>query len=52
MITVLRNAPDYEVLAMNDMGGSVVATPAIANGALFVRTRDKLLCIAEGAGKE
>jgi hypothetical protein len=46
MITVLGDAPDYEVLAINDVGGSVVATPAIADAALYVRTRDKLLCIA------
>jgi outer membrane protein assembly factor BamB len=46
MITVLADDPDYEVLAINDVGGSVVGTPAIAAGALFVRTRDKLLCIA------
>ncbi len=55
MITVLKDAPDYEVLATNDVGGSVVATPAIAEGALFVRTRDKLLCIAlpaESHGKD
>jgi len=46
MITVLKNDASYEVLAMNDVGGSVVATTAIAEGALYVRTRDKLLCIA------
>ena len=47
-IVVLRDAPDYEVLAVNDVGGSIVATPAIADGAVYVRTRHKLLCIAEG----
>ena len=46
MVTVLKNDASYEVLATNDMGGSVVATPAIAEGALYVRTREKLLCIA------
>ena len=33
MITVLNDGPDYKVLATNDVGGSVVATPAIADGA-------------------
>ncbi len=46
MITVLKDDADYEVLAINDMGASVVATPAIADGALFIRTRDKLFCVA------
>ena len=46
MIVVLKDAPDYEELAVNDVGDSIVATPAIADGALFVRTRGHLLCIA------
>src|SRR5207344_1026962 len=37
-IVVLRNAPDYEELAHNDMGESILATPAIADGQLFIRT--------------
>jgi len=49
MIVVLRNGPDYEELAVNDVGGSIVATPAIADGALYFRTRDKLLCISHNA---
>jgi len=46
-IVVLKNDANYEVLAVNDVGGSIVATPAIAGDALFVRTRDKLLCIGQ-----
>lgn len=44
-IVVLRDAPKLEVLAVNDMGDSVLGTPAIADGALFVRTRKSLLRI-------
>jgi hypothetical protein len=29
------------------MGESIAATPAIADGRLFIRTRTKLYCIAE-----
>lgn len=43
-IVVLANRPDYKQLARNDMGESIIATPAIADGRLFVRTRSKLLC--------
>ncbi len=46
MVVVLKNDPDYEELAVNDVAGSIVATPAIAQGALFIRTRDRLLCVA------
>lgn len=45
-VVVLKNGPDYEELVVNDVAGSIVATPAIADGALFIRTRDRLLCIA------
>lgn len=44
-IVVLRNADKLDVLAVNDMGDSVLGTPAIADGALFVRTRKSLLKI-------
>lgn len=45
-VIVLRNDAEYAVLAVNDLGDSIIATPAIADGALFVRTRQKLVCVA------
>lgn len=45
-VTVLKNSPNYETLARNELGEAIVATPAIADGALWVRTRAKLLCLA------
>ena len=47
VVVVLKNAPDYELLATNDMGESIVGTPAIAGGSLFIRTRTKALAVAE-----
>lgn len=44
-IVVLKNSKDFEVLSVNDMGASILGTPAIADNALFVRTREKLLRI-------
>jgi outer membrane protein assembly factor BamB len=44
-VIVLKNSPDYEELAHNDVEEAIVATPAIADGGLFIRTRTKLLCI-------
>lgn len=49
---VLQNDPNYEELAINDMGESIVATPAIADGALFIRTRTKVFCAADKAASE
>jgi outer membrane protein assembly factor BamB len=48
-LVVLRQGPKVEVLAKNDMGDSVVATPAIADGRIFVRTLTKLHCFSEEA---
>lgn len=45
-VVVLRNSAGYEELASNDMGESILATPAIADGRLFIRTRTKLVCVA------
>lgn len=44
---VLKNSPQYEELSRNELGDPIIATPAIADGALFVRTRTQILCIAE-----
>jgi outer membrane protein assembly factor BamB len=48
-VLVLADGPKLEVLARNDMGGEILATPAIADGRLFIRTREKLYCISSGA---
>ena len=45
-IVVLKASPDYEELARNNVGESIIATPAIADGCLFVRTRTQLMCFA------
>ena len=42
-IVVLRDADKLDVLAVSDMGDSILETPAIAQGALFVRTRRSLM---------
>jgi outer membrane protein assembly factor BamB len=48
MVVVLKAGPELEVLATNDLGESCLATPAIADGRLFFRTRKKLICVAHG----
>ena len=45
-VTVLKNDASYEELAQNELGESILGTPAIADGRLFVRTRTQVLCFA------
>ena len=47
VVVVLKDSPDYEVLSKNDMGDSIVGTPAIADGRLFIRTRSKLFAVGQ-----
>ncbi|MEW5977680.1 MAG: PQQ-binding-like beta-propeller repeat protein [Acidobacteriota bacterium] len=42
--SVIRPGSDWEVLAVNDLGDSCNATPAIAEGCLYVRTHGMLYC--------
>lgn len=48
-IVVLAAGPELKVLAKNDMGEGCVATPALADGRVFVRTRTKLYCFGAPA---
>ncbi|MGE3804375.1 MAG: PQQ-binding-like beta-propeller repeat protein [Gemmataceae bacterium] len=51
VVTVARANPKFEVLAKNRMGESIVATPAIADGRIYIRGKDHLYCIEEKAGR-
>ncbi len=46
-VVVLDQSNELKVLARNDLGNTTLATPAIADGRLYFRTREKLLCISE-----
>jgi outer membrane protein assembly factor BamB len=48
-ILVLKAGRSFELLARNDMGESCLATPAIAGGTLFVRTRGHVYALAAAA---
>ncbi|MEX1229337.1 MAG: PQQ-binding-like beta-propeller repeat protein [Planctomycetaceae bacterium] len=47
IVVVMKDSPEYEILSANDMSDTIVATPAIADGKLFIRTRAKLFAIGE-----
>jgi outer membrane protein assembly factor BamB len=41
-VVVLRAAGEWEILAINEFGSDIYATPAVSDGQLYVRTRDAL----------
>ena len=48
-IVVLKAGPEIDVISKNDIGDSLIATPAIANNRLYVRTLHHLYCFSEEA---
>ena len=48
-IYVVASGPEYRELAVNDMTEPVMATPAIADGVLYVRTPSKLVALSNEA---
>ncbi len=50
-ILVLKAGRTFELLARNDMGETCMATPAISDRTLFVRTRNHLYAIGTSADK-
>ena len=45
-VFVLKAGPTFEIVATNDMATPVLATPAISEGRLFIRTASQLFAIA------
>lgn len=43
---VLAHGPQFKVLAINELDGDFDASPAIADGELYLRSHDNLYCIA------
>ncbi len=50
-VVVMRAAPDWDILAINNLDEDVFATPAILDGRIYVRTRGALYCFANGGRK-
>ena len=46
-VSVLQAGSKWKVLATNDLGQEVFATPAIADGRIYIRTADTLYCFAK-----
>jgi outer membrane protein assembly factor BamB len=46
-VSVLKAAGDWEVLAVNELDDETFATPAIADGRIYIRTRSALYCFGK-----
>jgi outer membrane protein assembly factor BamB len=46
-VYVFAASPKFELLAKNALGEPIVATPAVANGRLYVRGKSHLFCIGK-----
>jgi outer membrane protein assembly factor BamB len=48
---VLRGGDRFELVARNDLGAPILASPAAVDNRLFLRTQTELVCIGEGAAR-
>lgn len=46
-VLVVKAGPEFEVVATNHLNESVLATPAISEGAMFFRTQNSLIAVGE-----
>jgi outer membrane protein assembly factor BamB len=44
-VYIIKAGPKYELLAKNSLGESIMASPAVSDGKMFVRTLKHLYCI-------
>jgi outer membrane protein assembly factor BamB len=51
-VLVLRAAREFEILARNQMEARFLASPAVSNGRLFLRSDDRLIAVGKPSGKE
>lgn len=50
-VFVVEAADEFKLVSTNSLHESCLATPAIAQGELFIRTRSRLFCISEESGQ-
>jgi hypothetical protein len=51
-MVVVQAGPEFKVLARNDLGEDTLATPAIADGSLLIRTLGSLYRVGITAGSQ
>jgi outer membrane protein assembly factor BamB len=50
IVTVVKAGDKLEILAQNEMGESILATPAIVGGSIYIRTQTDILAIGAQPG--
>ena len=50
-VIVLKAGPEFRLLAKNTLPGKSDSTPAIANGRMYIRTLDHLVCTGDTEAK-
>ncbi len=45
-VVVLEDGPELKILSKNDMDEEILATPAIADDRIFIRTRESIVCVS------
>lgn len=50
-VRVVKAGPEFELLAVNPVGETCMATPAVADGVLFLRTEKHLVALGVAKGK-
>ncbi len=48
-VFVVKAGPEFDVLAENRMGETLMATPALSEGVMYIRTRRHLVAVSSGA---
>jgi outer membrane protein assembly factor BamB len=48
-VVTLKEGADLSVLARNDLGEEIIGTPAIADGRLYFRSRENILCVSDAS---
>lgn len=48
-VVVAEDSPELNILAKNDIGEEILATPSISNGRIFFRTQESVICISNEA---
>lgn len=46
----MKSGPEFELLGKNLLGEVALATPAVSDGRLFIRTATALYCVSQASG--
>ena len=46
-VLVIKTGPEYELVSVNKLDDPILATPAIARGAMFFRTQSRMVAVGE-----